>query len=69
MRDIRAEAVAHLQEKYNAGEYAGQVLDWFIDMAIFKPMDTGYYYNNGQFDIDQDVIDNIINIIKQGTTT
>ena len=68
MRDIRAEAVAHLQEKYNTGEYAGQVLDWFIDMAIFKPMNTGYYYNTGHFDIDQDVIDNIINIVKQEAT-
>ena len=68
MRDIRAEAVSHLQEKYNAGEYAGQVLDWFVDMAIFKPMSTGYYYNSEHFDINQDVIDNIINTVKQETT-
>ena len=68
MRDIRAEAVAHLQEQYNAGEYSGQVLDWFIDMAIFKPYSSGYLYDTGHFDIDQDVIDNIINIVKQETT-
>jgi len=68
MRDIRAEAVAHLQEKYNAGDYVGQVLDWLIEMAIFKPMSTGYYYNTEHFNIDQDVIDNIINIVKQEAT-
>lgn len=68
MIHIRAEAVTHLEEKYNAGEYAEQVLDWFVDMAIFKPYSSGYLYDSGHFDIDQDVIDNIINIVKQETT-
>lgn len=65
MKDIRADAMAHLQEKYNAGEYAGQVLDWLIKMAIFTPMSTGYYYNTEHFNINQKAIDNIINLVKR----
>lgn len=65
MKDIRADAITHLQEKYGAGEYAGQVLDWFIEMAIFTPMSTGYYYNTGHFDINQQTVDNVINLVKQ----
>jgi hypothetical protein len=68
MEDIRAKAVKHLQDEYNAGKYAEHVLDWFIDMAIFKPMSSGYYYNTEHFNIDQDVINNIINIIKKEVT-
>jgi hypothetical protein len=68
MTDIRAKAIEHLQDEYNAGDYAGQVLDWFIDMAIFTPSRSGYYYNTEYFNIDQDVINNIINIIKKETT-
>jgi hypothetical protein len=68
MKDTRAKAIEHLQDEYNAGDYAGKVLDWFIDMAIFTPMSSGYYYNTEHFNIDQDVINNIINIIKKETT-
>ena len=65
MKDIRTKAVKHLQDEYNAGKYAEHVLDWFVDMAIFKPMSSGYYYNTAHFNINQDVINNIINIIKK----
>lgn len=68
MTDIREKAIKHLQDEYNAGEYAEKVLDWFVDMAIFTPMSSGYYYNSEHFDIDQDVINNIINIIKKEVT-
>ena len=68
MRYIREEAVTHLRNEYGAGDYAEQVLDWLVDMAIFKPYSSGYLYDSEMYDIDQDVINNIINIIKRDTT-
>jgi len=65
MEDIQAKAIKHLQDEYNAGEYAEKVLEWFVDMSIFSPMSSGYYYNTEHFNINQDVINKIINIIKK----
>lgn len=68
MRDVRAEAIAHLEDEYNAGEYAGQVLDFLLKYRIFDEMPSGYYYDSEHFDINQKVIDNIINMIEQEET-
>lgn len=63
MRDYRAEAIATLEEEYDAGTYAEQVLDFLIKYTIFTDTGQSYLYNSEYFTMDKDVVERIIQVI------
>ena len=63
MRDYRAEAITTLEEEYDAGTYAEQVLDFLLDYHIFTDTGQSYLYDSEYFTIDKDVVKRIIQSI------